>query len=88
MAIEVAQRLPRAADLERKLAGGLLPPEAIASAPRLVFNDYLNATMTALFLFITWVVVFETFRICRRALRGEALPLSEAPYARTELASS
>jgi carbon starvation protein len=79
--------LAHAADLERRLAAGLLPPEAVASAPRLVVNDYLNATMTALFLLITWIVVFETIRMCRRALRGDALPLSEAPYARTELAS-
>lgn len=80
--------LSHAADLKQKLAAGALPPEAVASAPRLIFNDYLNATMTALFLVLTWIVVFETIRMCRRALRGEATPLSEAPYARTQLAAS
>jgi len=80
--------LAHAADLQRRLADGTLPAEAVASAPRLIFNDHLNAVMTALFLAITWIVVFETARMCRRALRGDALPLSsEAPYARTELAA-
>jgi len=80
--------LAHAGDLQRKLAAGVLPPDVAATAPRLIFNDYLNASMTALFLVITWVVVFETLRMCRRALRGDALPLSEAPYARSELVTS
>jgi len=80
--------LAHASDLRQKLAEGLLPPDAVASAPRLLFNDNLNAVMTALFLVITWMVVFETARVCRRALSGGTLPpLSEAPYVRTELAA-
>ena len=80
--------LAHARDLRQKLADGLLPPDAIDSAPRLLFNDNLNAVMTALFLVITWIVVFETVRVCRRALSGGALtPLTEAPYQRTELAA-
>ena len=77
-----------AADLRAKLADGLLPPELAASAPRLIFNDQLNAVMTSTFLVITWIVVFETLRVCLRALRGGPLPpLTEAPYTRSELAS-
>ena len=80
--------LAHAADLRAKLADGLLPPELAASAPRLIFNDQLNAVMTSTFLVITWIVVFETLRVCLRALRGGPLPpLTEAPYTRSELAS-
>jgi carbon starvation protein len=80
--------LAHATDLRSRLADGLLPPELAANAPRLIFNDQLNAVMTSLFLVITWIVVFETLRVCLRALRGGPLPpLTEAPYTRSELAS-
>ncbi len=77
-----------AQDLQRRLADGTLSTDAVASAPRLIFNDHLNAVMTALFLAITWIVVFETARTCWRVLRSDTPPLSsEAPYTRTELAA-
>lgn len=78
--------LAHARDLGTKLADGTLPPDLAAKAPQLVFNDHLNAVMTALFLVITWIVVLETLRVCVRALRGGPLPpLTEAPYVRSEL---
>ena len=50
-------------------------------APRLIFNDHLNAAMTLIFLIIAWVVVFATIRIVAQVLRGAPTsPLSEAPY--------
>ena len=58
----------------------------LAQAPRLIFNDYLNAGLTLLFLTIAWGVVFETVRICLRVHRGaHAPPLAEAPYQATAL---
>jgi carbon starvation protein len=78
--------LAHARDLGAKLADGVMPPELAAVAPRLVFNDRLNALMTALFLAITWTVLLATVRACVRFHRGGALPpLSEAPYTRSEL---
>ena len=56
--------------------------------PRLLFNDHLNITLTALFLVLTWVLVLDTLRVCSRVLRGlHTPPFSEVPYARTELAA-
>jgi len=78
--------LAHAADLESKLAAGQLAGPLLAQAPRLIFNDYLNAGLTLLFLAIAWVVVFETGRICLRVHRGaHAPPLSEVPYQATAL---
>jgi carbon starvation protein len=39
-----------------------------AKAPRLIFNDYLDAGLTILFVSVSWVLVFETIRVCRRNL--------------------
>ena len=78
--------LAHARDLATRLEAGSLPTTAAAQAPRLMFNDYLNATMTALFLVIAWVVVFETARNALRVLRGAPTPpLAETPYVRTAL---
>ncbi len=73
--------LAHAADLQHKLDAGQLPAALAAQAPRLIFNDHLNAGLTFLFLAIAWVVVFETLRTGARVLRGlPTAPLSEAPY--------
>ncbi len=73
--------LAHAQDLQTKLASGASPPEFVLQAPRLIFNDHLNAAMTLIFLIIAWVVVFATLRIVAQVLRGAPTsPLSEAPY--------
>ncbi len=78
--------IAHARDLAAQLAQGILPPNKAAQAPQLIFNDYLNASLTGLFLVITWVLVFDTARACRRALGGTPnVPLSETPYLRTQL---
>jgi carbon starvation protein len=73
--------LVHAADLAGKLAAGALPPDQIARAPQLIFNDRLNAALTAFFLAVTWVLVFDTLRVCYNAVTGRAHPpLSESPH--------
>jgi len=71
--------------LTAELAGGRLSGDALASAPRLIFNDYLNAALTALFLLLTWVLVLDTLRTCLKHLRGRASSSTEAPYVPTRL---
>ena len=73
--------LAHALDLSQKLAAGVLAPEAAAKAPQLIFNDYLDAALTALFLTITLVLVFETLRVgyCIVARRPHP-PSSESPH--------
>ncbi len=81
--------LAHARDLQAKLAAGTLPPEMIAQVPQLLFNDRVNATLTALFLTLTWVLVLDTARVCYRASRGlRTPPFSEIPYVASRLAAS
>jgi carbon starvation protein len=80
--------LAHAADLKARLAAGSLPPDMAAQVPQLLFNDRVNAALTALFMIITWVVVLDTLRVCYRIIRGLSVPpFSEVPYAQTQLAA-
>jgi carbon starvation protein len=73
--------LAHAADLSDKLAAGSLDPAKAAGAPQLIFNDYLDATLTAFFLTVTWVLVLDMLRVCYCAANGkDHPPLSEAPH--------
>ncbi len=60
--------LAHARDLSSQLAAGRLSPDMAAKAPRLIFNDYLDAGLTVLFVTVSWVLVFETIRVCRANL--------------------
>jgi carbon starvation protein len=78
-----------AAMLEAQLAAGSLAPAQAAQAPQLIFNDYLNAGLTALFMLVTWVVVADTARVCHRFRSGKRVPpFTEVPYVRTRLEAS
>jgi carbon starvation protein len=56
--------LAHARDLSDKLAGGSLPTDQAAKAPQLIFNDYLDAGLTALFLAVSWILAADTLRVC------------------------
>ncbi|OGT19205.1 MAG: carbon starvation protein A [Gammaproteobacteria bacterium RBG_16_57_12] len=72
--------LSHAGDLAAKLAAGTLPPDMIAKAPRLIFNDRLDAVLTAFFLVTTWIMVLDTLRVCYNVTSGRRYkPLAEAP---------
>jgi carbon starvation protein len=73
--------LAHAQDLSGKLSAGLLPADKAASAPQLIFNDYLDAALTALFLFLTWVLVADTLRVCYRVISGKPFsPSTESAH--------
>ncbi|MEW6613486.1 MAG: carbon starvation CstA family protein [Pseudomonadota bacterium] len=73
--------IAHAHDLAQKLAAGALPPDKAAQAPQLIFNDKLDAVLTAFFLITTWVLVLDTLRVCYRALRRLPVPpISESPH--------
>ena len=73
--------LAHARELGGQLSRGLLAPDKAAQAPQLIFNDQLDAALTALFLFTTWVLVIETLRVCHAVLTGRRHPpLTETPY--------
>ena len=56
--------LAHAKDLSDRLASGSLSADMAAKAPRLIFNDYLDAGLTILFVTVSWILVFETVRVC------------------------
>lgn len=68
--------LVHAQDLSDKLSAGTLPTDKIATAPQLIFNDYLDATLTALFLVLTWILALDTLRVCYCILAGKPHPPS------------
>jgi carbon starvation protein len=80
--------LAGASDLAAKHAAGLLTPERMAVADRMVLNQRLCAVLTGLFLCVLWLVIADTLRIAWRARRGERATTSEAPYQRTQLADA
>ncbi len=78
--------LSHANDLAAQLASGALTGTSAAQAPQLIFNDRLNAVLTAFFLITVWVLVVETVRICHASLSGRRCPpLAETPHVPTRL---
>lgn len=78
--------LAHARDLADKLAAGALPPDKAAAAPHLIFNDRLDAVLTAFFLITMWILVLDMLRVCIRALRGHIdPPLTETPHVPSRL---
>jgi carbon starvation protein len=76
--------LAGAADLAAKLAAGALPPEKAAVAGKLIFNQRLDAGLTAFFLAVLWLVIADMLRTAWRVQRGVAAPSrTEAPYQRS-----
>ncbi|MFN5744932.1 MAG: carbon starvation CstA family protein [Methylococcaceae bacterium] len=65
-----------AKDLSDKLAGGLLSPEQSANAPQLIFNDYLDAGLTLLFITVSWILAGDTLRVCFRIVTKRSHPPS------------
>ena len=73
--------LAAANDMAAKLASGMLPPDKAAIAPALIFNQRLDAVLSALFAVLMWVIVIDMLRVCWRHLNGKSVPpLSETPY--------
>ena len=78
--------LSHARDLGEKLANGTLPQKMTEQAPQLIFNDRIDALLTAFFLITIWVLVFETARVCHASLNGRKCPpLTETPHIPSQL---
>jgi len=68
--------LAHARDLSEQLAAGELPANQAGMAPQLIFNDYLDAGLTGLFIMVSWVLAFETLRVCRAIVANRPHPPS------------
>ena len=78
--------LSHASELSSKLSNGLLPLDLQTKAPHLIFNDYLNAGLTALFLLITWLLLADMLRVIYCVLAGKDYPQSsETPHSPSRL---
>jgi carbon starvation protein len=78
--------LAHAADMSNKLSSGLLPLDLQAKAPHLIFNDYLNAGLTALFMLITWLLLADMLRVIFCVFVGKDYPKSsETPHSPSRL---
>ncbi len=81
--------LAHANRLAADLAAGLVPADKVDATARLIFNDRLDAVVTALFLVTTWVIVLDTLRVCARAVRGAVPPATtETAYVRSRYAEA
>ena len=70
-----------AEDLAHKLSSGILPPDKVAVAPQLIFNQQLDAYITIFFVLMLWLVVADTLYKVWQAWQGRmVLPSSETPY--------
>jgi carbon starvation protein len=73
-----------ASDLATKLAAGALTPDKAAVAGKLIFNQRLDAALTAFFLFVLWAVIVDMLRIAWQVRQGVAIrPSAEVPYQRS-----
>jgi carbon starvation protein len=72
--------LAHASDLSAKLAAGQIPVEKIAETQALIFNDRLDAAITALFMVLVLVILVESAREWFRVLGGQS-PVPIAEYA-------
>jgi carbon starvation protein len=76
-------------DLATKLAAGALPPDRAAVAPQLIFNQQLDAWLTAFFLALVWIIVLDMLRSCSLHLSGRRPAVAtEAPYVPTRMTQS
>jgi len=75
--------------LESQIASGAVPPDRIAATERLIFNNYLDATVTALFAALLVLLLAEAVFEWYRILSGRRVAqLQEAPYVRTQWAEA
>jgi carbon starvation protein len=78
--------LSGASDLAAKLAAGALPPDKAAVAGQLIFNQRLDAVLTAFFLSVLWAVILDMLHVAWKVRTGSFVRASaEAPYQRSRL---
>lgn len=79
--------LAGANDLSAKLAAGTLPAAQLLVAPKLIFNQRLDAVLIGFFAVLLWIIILDMVRVCWRVSKGTGvLPSAETPYVATQLA--
>ncbi len=70
--------LAQAEHLAGQLAAGALPPEKIAETQIVIFNNRLDAAVTALFMALVLIVLLDAARVWWRTLRPGGAPVPAA----------
>jgi carbon starvation protein len=77
--------LAQARALGEQLARGAVPPDRIVQTERLIFNNRLDAAVTALLVVLILVLIAEALHEWYRILIGRKVAaLQETPYVRTQ----
>ncbi|MBL0319177.1 MAG: carbon starvation protein A [Alphaproteobacteria bacterium] len=70
-----------ARDIVTKAANGLLPPEKIAIAGQLAFNQQLVGLLAVFFMVLLWVIFIDMLSVCYGVISGKTIkPSSEEPF--------
>jgi carbon starvation protein len=73
--------IAQATFMKERIISGALKGDALAAAPKVITNLYIDAALVTLFVVVLWVVLIATAKVVWRALKGKSLrPLAEAPY--------
>jgi len=81
--------LAQARVLGDQIAGGLLPPDKVAQAERLIFNNRLDAAVTALFVVLIVILIAEALYEWYRIISGRTVAaLQETPHVPTQWAEA
>jgi carbon starvation protein len=71
--------LAQADHLAAQIVAGVVPPEKVFETQQVIFNNRLDAAVTALFMVLVAIVVLDAARVWWKTLRGSAaLPGAEA----------
>ena len=81
--------LAQARVLGEQIAGGVLPPDKVAPAERLIFNNRLDAAVTALFVVLIVILIAEALYEWYRIVSGRKVAaLQETPHVPTQWAEA
>jgi len=73
--------LAHAAFLHRELAEAGTGPARVAEITRLIWNDRLDAVMTAVFMLVVWIILADSARVWLRLLLGREARIDGAQEA-------
>lgn len=81
--------LAHAADLSDKLSRTMISADQVSKTQQLIFNDYLNAGLTSLFLAVVWILLIDSCRVWYCIAKGLNYPASsESPHIPSRLAEN
>jgi carbon starvation protein len=73
--------LSQATLMKEQMASGILVGDALAAAPKVITNLYIDTALALIFVLVLWTMLVTTARIVWRVAKGNPVrPLAEAAY--------